>query len=133
MISKFNRSTRIACRPRQKYQSIPDGRTREQLLMRSDTFQFQAIKTNQIRQLSTVVSNVSDRRSMRGTWEGEAWRTSSVPTRARQVTDRAKVLRALPLNENSIASSPPPSMFRFSPNQSSLMAGVGDRFRARFF
>lgn len=34
--------------------------------------------------------------------EGEATRTSSVPTRARQVTERVKVLRAFPLSDSSI-------------------------------
>lgn len=111
MISTLNRSIRIACRPRQKYQSVPGSRTRRTASNEIINLPIPN-NQNQRRQLSTVVSSVSDRRSMRGTWEGEAWRTSSVPTRARQVTDRAKVLRALPLNEKSIASSPPPSNFR---------------------
>lgn len=34
--------------------------------------------------------------------EEEARRTSSVPTRARQVIERVKVLRALPLSESSM-------------------------------
>lgn len=117
----------------EKYQSVPGSRTRRTASNEIINLSIPN-NQNQRRQLSTVVSSVSDRRSITGTWEGEAWRTSSVPTRARQVTDRAKVLRALPLNEKSIASSPPPSNFRgfdSPPSQASLMAGAGHRLRAR--
>jgi len=36
------------------------------------------------------------------TWEGEAWMARSLPTRERQVMERAKVFKALPLSVNSI-------------------------------
>ena len=36
------------------------------------------------------------------TWEGEAWMASSLPTRARHMMHRAKVLIAFPLRLNSI-------------------------------
>lgn len=39
------------------------------------------------------------------TWEGEAWMASSLPMRARHVTDRANVLRAFPLRLNSISDN----------------------------